>query len=396
MRIVHWDEMFHPLFGYQINILPKFQVQQGHEVIIVTSESIERHPTFSGFGNSTNIKEEDGKYTEKFGVKIIRLPIYGVISGRVIYKKGYINKIKELNPDIVMCHTNDTLSSIRIAQKYKKINVPIVFDNHMLEMASKNPLSKYFRLYFKIFVTPIIKKNKLIVIRTQDDDYVNKHLGIPKELTPFISFGSDTTIFYPNSTKKLEFRKKYNIREDDFVIIYAGKLTEDKGGMLLAQAFKEKFDTRKNIVLIVVGNCRSPYELEVEKAFGESENRIIRFPTQSYVDLPMFYQMADLSVFAKQCSLSFYDVQACALPVILENNNVNVDRLGYNNGYTFEVDNIEDFREKVKKISELDREEYENISSNALNFVRNNYDYEIIAEKYTKVLIDEYNRFHNV
>jgi CTP synthase (UTP-ammonia lyase) len=27
-------------------------------------------------------------------------------------------KIKELNPDVIMCHTNDTLSSIRIAQKY--------------------------------------------------------------------------------------------------------------------------------------------------------------------------------------------------------------------------------------------------------------------------------------
>lgn len=31
MRIVHLDQMFHPDFGDQINILPKYQVKQGHE-----------------------------------------------------------------------------------------------------------------------------------------------------------------------------------------------------------------------------------------------------------------------------------------------------------------------------------------------------------------------------
>ncbi|MGE7689364.1 glycosyltransferase family 4 protein [Lysinibacillus sp. NPDC097214] len=393
MRILHWDEMFHPSFGYQINILPKYQVKQGHEVIIVTSEEIEKHPTFSKFGGSVNIEQEDMKYMNMYGVKIIRLPIHTVMSGRVIYKKGYLKIIKELEPDVIMCHTNDTLSAIRITQHYKYFNTPIVFDNHMLEMASKNPLSKLFRLYFKSFITPIIKKNNLTVIRTQNDNYVNKHLGIPEKQTPFISFGSDRSLFYPNIQEKKTFRDKYNINMEDFVVLYTGKLTEDKGGKLLANAFYKKFDTEKNIILVVVGNASGEYGNEVEELFRKSDNRVIRFPTQKYTDLPKFYQMADLCLFPKQCSLSFYDAQSCGLPVIAENNNVNIDRLSHNNGFTFKTDDMEDFRDNVLKFIKLSDEEYKVISNNAYKFVKDNYDYEELTKQYNDILLNEYEKF---
>ncbi|EJT6167523.1 glycosyltransferase [Clostridium perfringens] len=394
MKILHWDEMFHPAFGYQINVLAKFQALQGHEVTIVTSSKIEKHPTFSGFANSVNIKELDTEYRQKYGIKIIRLPIWRVISGRVIYKRGYIKKIKELNPDVIMCHTNDTLSSIRIAQKYKSINIPIVFDNHMLEMAAKNPLSKIFRLYFKNFVTPIIKKNNWIVIRTQDDKYVNKCLGIPEKQTPFISFGTDTSIFYRDVKIRREFRKELNLDEKDFVIVYTGKINQDKGGKLLAKAFMNKFNTDRNIVLLCIGNIEnSDYGREVEKIFNKSKNRIIRFKTQNYLELAKFYQVADLSVFPKQCSLSFYDAQACGLPVLSEDNNINIDRNKHNNGICFKSGNIEDFISKIEMLSEINEKEYEKMRQNSINFIVNNYDYKNIAEKYTKILIEEYNRF---
>ncbi|AIY06289.1 hypothetical protein Plano_2324 [Planococcus sp. PAMC 21323] len=396
MRILHWDEMFHPSFGYQINILPKYQVKQGHEVIILTSEKIDKHPTFSKFGTQVDIEEEDRKYMETYGVKIIRLPIYKVVSGRVIYKRGFINMIKKLKPDIILCHTNDTLSSMIITKKYKNIKIPIVFDNHMLEMASKNPLSNLFRFYYRTFITPILKKHQLVVIRTQDDNYVNKHLKIPKEQTPFLSFGSDTTLFYPSLTNKRNMRKKYDINENDFVVIYTGKLNESKGGKILADSFIKKFNTNKKVILIAVGNANGEYEKEVEKLFKKSANRILRFPTQEYVNLSAFYQMADLSVFPKQCSLSFYDAQASGLPVIAENNNINKGRLAHGNGELYQVNSSIDLREKIELYANMSQEEIGEISNNALNYVKKNYDYVDIVDQYTRVLTDEYNRFHEI
>lgn len=391
MKIVHWDEMFHPNFGYQINLLAKFQKKQGHEVVVYTAETPEKHPTFAGLCEGNTV-ELDKKYMEETGVKIVRFPYYRVVSGRVIYKPGFLKKIKEENPDILMVHTNDTLSAMIIARHYKYLNVPMVFDNHMLQMASSNPLRDVFRFYFRKRITPLIIKNQWVVIRTQDDDYVNTCLGIPENLTPFISFGTDTMLFNDNSEIRRAFREKNNISEEAFVVVYTGKLNESKNGRLLAQAFKEIITDKREVVLIAVGNTVGEYGAEVERIFAESKNRILRFPTQPYTELHTFYQAADLSVFPKQCSLSFYDAQACALPVVLEDNNVNLDRVAMDNGFCFEAGNVDSFREKIQYCAEMAKDEYAVLQRNARENAMK-YDYKDIAQEYTNVMEQEIRRF---
>jgi glycosyltransferase involved in cell wall biosynthesis len=275
----------------------------------------------------------------------------------------------------------------------KKCN-PLILDSHMLEIASKNPFNKLFRHFYKKIFTPIIIKNKLQVIRVQDDAYVERCLGIPLNQAPFISFGSDTMLFHPDDTVRKNFRDKNGINENDFVIVYAGKLDAEKGGKLLAHSFEAKFDTDKNVVFLVVGNTNGEYGDEVEKIFKKAENRIIRFPTQRYTDLAQFYQASDLAVFFKQCSLSFYDVQACAVPVVLEDNSINIDRCSYENGLTFKSGDIDDFRDKILKLIEMGNDEYQKIRQNAYSFVKENYDYEDIVKKYIAIFEKEYSRYH--
>ena len=124
-----------------------------------------------------------------------------------------------------------------------------------------------------------------------------------------------------------------------------------------------------------------------------SPNRVIHFPTQKYIDLPVFYQMADLCIFPKQCSLSFYDAQACGLPVIAEDNNINIERLMHKNGYVFKAEDVNDLRNKILMMVELSKKEYQVVSKNAYKFVINNYDYENIAKKYTEVMLNQYKNF---
>jgi len=395
MKIVHWDEMFHPSFGYQINLLAKFQAKQGHDVTVITSQKIETHPTFATFGNNGNIEQGDKNYEKDYGVKIIRLPIFGHYSGRVLYKPGFIKAIKKEKPDVLMVHTNDTLSAMIITMLYPFIKLPMVFDNHMLEMASQNKFKDIFQKVFRMFVTPVIKKHNLKVIRTQDDLYVNKCLGIPKEQTPFISFGSDTLLFKEDEEVRNRFREENGIGKDDFVIVYTGKLGAAKGGKLLAQALEKKFNTDRKVVGVIVGkSADDEYGREVEELFLRSENRIIRFSTQPYPELPKFYQAADLSVFAKQCSLSFYDAQACGLPVVSCDNNINVERNSHGNGFCFKEEDVEDFRAKIQQVLDMPQAQYEDMRRNAIAFVQNSYSYEKIAQEYTDVMVNEYDRFY--
>lgn len=394
MKIVHWDEMFHPNFGYQINVLPVYQQRQGNEVTIITAEHPERHPTFASFANGNDdILALDKKFCEETGIKIIRLPILGVYSGRVIYKPGFLKAINDEHPDVILCHTSDTLSAMQIIKRHKHINAPIVFDNHMLEIASGNRLRNLFRAYYRKRITPIITKNRFVTIRTQDDDYVMKCLGIPKELAPYISFGTDTDLFKPNEVLKKQYRSQYGIPEDAFVIVYAGKIDNAKNGLLLAKAVEKKFNTDKSVYIIVISNSNhDDYSESVESIFGKSENEIIRLKTQPYRSLSKYYMMADMSVFAKQCSLSFFDVQSAGLPVVLENNSVNVERVSYGNGFTFRSGDLDDFISKIEKCINMPKDDFDRMKMLSRKSILQRFDYNVIAKQYTDLLISEMNR----
>lgn len=384
MRIVYVDETFHPAYGYQSNPLAKFQNKQGNEVIIVTVSKDQIHPVYRAFGdNGETVEEDDKKYTLNTGVKIVRVKTYGYFMHRAVYNNTLFKTVRSLNPDVVFVHCVETLTAMRFLMHKKEW--PLLFDSHMLSMASQSKFVGMYEAVYRAFFKRIIEKNQYFVIRTQDDNYVNHNLGISESLTPFISFGTDTMMFAPSSQVRDSFRKANNIPEDDFVVIYTGKLTAEKNGMLLADAFYEKFDT--NVTLVCVGSPPDDeYGKNVVNRLKESKNRVIMFPTQGYMDLPKFYQMADLSVFPKQCSMSFYDAQSCGLPVVSEENNVNCQRCSHDNGDNFKPGDVADFRAKILKFAHMDREEWGRFSKNSRKFIESGYDYALIAEEYTRYL----------
>ncbi len=384
MKILHIDETFHPAYGYQANPLAKFQQKQGNEVYIATPTKDYLYPVYKDFGDDgSGLEEQDKQYMESTGVQIIRVPAKGYIMGRLNYGNEIFEVVEQVKPDVLFVHCVETLTAMRFL--WKRPNHPMMFDSHMLSMASHNKFAKVYEVVYRNVFTRIIKKNGYYVIRTQDDDYVNSHLGIPENLTPFISFGTDTILFSPNDEVRKRFRQEYNIAQDDFVVVYTGKLTENKGGKLLAEAFRKKFEVP--VTLVCVGKpLNDDYGREVQKILDESENRIITFPTQNYLNLAQFYQVADLSVFPKQCSMSFYDAQACGLPVVSESNNVNCDRCSHQNGDNFEAGSVEDFRAKIMRFAAMSKEEHEQYRKNSRAFVEAGYDYADIARQYTDYL----------
>src|SRR5690606_18868698 len=133
----------------------------------------------TSFFGKENIDDLDKQYFEDTGVKIIRFPTYFWFSSRAIFKPGLHKLIKSLQPDVLFIHGEDTLTGMKLLWSYKRMNVPYVLDCHMLDMASENPLKKQFRWFFRKFVTPVILKNNIPLIRVVDSDFVEKHFNIP-------------------------------------------------------------------------------------------------------------------------------------------------------------------------------------------------------------------------
>lgn len=397
MRFVHVEDFVHPNAGYQINLLTRLQVQQGHEVIIVAGE-LDKIPVFlTSFFGKDNIEEKDRKFEQETGVKIIRHPLYAYYSGRAIYKPGLHKLIKSLNPDVLFIHNEDTVMGMKLLWDYKKMNVPYVLDCHMLEMASENRFRDFFRLFYRKFVTPVILKNNIPLIRVVDTDFVQKHYNIPLSKTKLLSFGTDTDFYKPDSKIKEVFRKELGIDTTDFVVIYAGKMDPAKGGEFLAESLKEKIKLEgKNLKFIIIGNPpKDEYGEKVEKLFSQSENNIIRFPTQTYFDLAKFYQIADIAIFPKQCSMSYFEVQSCELPVVLEENEINNLRVSDKKGLLFPQSSISEFRSSIEQFGNMPKEEFEIYKRNARKNIVDNYNFVPIAQQFTDIMIEEYEKFHS-
>lgn len=388
MHILQVEEFFHPDAGYQLNVLCKYLVKMGHQVTILTGE-MEKFPDYlTAFFGRDHMEERDRAYEAAYGVRIIRLPLKAFVSGRAIFDKGrLLAQIRALAPELVYAHGNDTETAMWLLWNRRKLGCPIITDSHMLEMASQNRFNKIFRGFYRRVFTPILVRENITVIRTQDDPYVEKCLGIPLSQAPWISYGSDTMLFHPDTAARASFRREHGIPEDAFLTVYAGKLDESKGGQLLAEVASKPLHTQREVVWLIVGNTAGEYGAAVEAALKKSPYRVLRFSTQKYSVLASFFQAADLAVFPRQCSLSFYDVQACGLPVLSEDNNINVDRCSHHNGWNFRSEDSADFAAKLDAILALPQEDYAEVSSNALHFIQSGYDYAEKAREYETILL---------
>lgn len=393
MVIVHIEDYFQPDAGYQVNLLSKLQVQQGHKVFVITSELKKSPGYLKEFFGSGNSLERDNDFYNRTGVNVIRIPLIGSYSNRAIYKYKIFRVVKELCPDVIFAHGMDTLISIQFIIRSLWNKTPLVTDCHMVEMASGNKFNFLFRFIYKKFITPILIIKKIPVIRVVDSDYCEKHLGFPLSSTSLLSFGTDVEIFAPNQENKTLIRSSLGIEPDDFVVLYAGKLDKFKGGMFLANSILEDLSPRNNkkITFLIIGNTLGEYGVEVDLIFSKSSNKICRIPTQPYHKLHLYYQAADIAVFPKQCSLSFFDVQASGLPVVLEDNEINIQRVNQNNGFIFSKNNIDEFRLRILDLAEMEPKKLLEMKVASRNYVVKNYNYVTIAEKYTQVLLNEIN-----
>ena len=392
MKIVQLEDFFHPDAGYKINILSKYFARMGHETVILTAE-LDRMPDYlTSFFGRDNIAARDREYSERYGVQIIRRPIRAYVSGRAIFKDNLARLVNSLHPDVLYVHGNDTAAGMWILRHLKAFDCPIVMDNHMVEMASQNPLRKLYRAYYRSFITPIIIKNRIPVIRAMNDDYVERCLGVPLSLAPWISYGSDMLLFHPDKAAEAKFREANGISRDAFVVLFAGKFDESKGGMLLAELTCREIKTDREIVYLMIGNATGEYGAAVEKRFKDSRYRIIRLPTQKYCDLAGFYQAADVGLIAKQASLNFFDMEACGVPVLSEDNNLNRDRTPCGNGWLFRPDDADDFAARLEHIVNMDSAELEKASENAYNYVKEKYDYYKKALEYMDIIQKVYDR----
>ena len=177
----------------------------------------------------------------------------------------------------------------------------------------------------------IVKKcKKIINVSKFVSDELTKKNGVLEDLEQskkeVLLNCIDTNVFSKKvDEKEVErLRKKLGIRESDKILLFAGRLSEEKGIKETTKAFKNI--KNNNLKLVIVGadfydmKTSSPFEDELRKLVEDVKDRVVFTGYVKYEKMPIVYHIADIvvlpSMWDEPAGLTMLEAMACGKSVI--------------------------------------------------------------------------------
>jgi glycosyltransferase involved in cell wall biosynthesis len=253
-------------YGYQENILPKTHKLQGHDVSIVAST--ENYLEDKTLGHS-----EARSYINEHNIPVCRLPYVSWLPKVVVQKLRIYNGLKKelerFSPEIIFLHDIQFLDVLTIIKYIKKNpNVKVYADGHTdyinsaRNWVSKNILHKVIYKWCAKSIEPyVVKFFGVTPLRAK---FFEEVYGIDKNKIDVLVMGYDDSEDFkrPQAEIKKSIRAKFDIAEDDFLIITGGKIDERKKIHDLIHAFSEL--NLPNIKLLVFGTATPDMEDKIK------------------------------------------------------------------------------------------------------------------------------------
>ncbi len=210
-----------------------------------------------------------------------------------------------------------------------------------------------------------------------------ENIGISRDRITYIPNGANTTKFHPSMDRKL-LRNKFEIPEDDIVLLSVGRLTAAKQPFTLIELFSHLEKKLENVTLCIAGKGEL-FEATKEFAQRKELGKVLFLGHIDHdQDLPDLYACADYYIMTSNYEgtpLTLMEAMASGLPSIVSdipNLKVVIDT---NCGINFNFKNIE---ESANKIIDYLNNDHRDHSINARKFAENNLDWKIIAEEYLR------------
>ena len=378
MRIVHIapNAPYNDYWGYQENLLPKYQKKMGHDVTVIITNTEHRNESIQEIPCA--------RYELSDGEHIIRLSRkqYGV--GIINSLKAYIpvyHELQRIKPDLVFFH-GLLSSSIFDVIRYKKghPNCIIVQDNHLdynIGFGEKGIKNRLIRLYFRIKNKRSIKYiERVYGVTPWRKTYAEDYFGIPRAKTDVLIMGADDEkIDFSNKESiRNNIRKKYSINENDFLIVTGGKIDKKKKIDILMEACSGY----SKIKLLVFGNIANDVRDKLEKLISENKN-IIYIGWINSDDVYNYYFAADLVFFPGQHSVLWEQACASKVPCVFERwEGMEHVNNGGNSDFVDTID-VTTIRAKIEEL--LFTEKYFDMKKVANSDMNDIYMYSKIAEK---------------
>lgn len=370
-KLLHICYQFHPEMGYDVNLFVRF-AHPGMEVKVLTSDNLDLWKM-----SAAEAARKDQYLKDEYNVEIVRLPSFKTGKRKAgVFIKGLNKAINSMNPDIVFYHglESTTFAWSIFNQVGKRF---VAADTHTL-FGQFRDLSFLGNIYLKGFFKPLLvgnmkKWNCPVFYTAVENKRVLEWFGFPESQIFNNEICTDVELF-----RKVEVDKKDIFPEmlpDGKVILYTGKFDHFKQPGLILEALKtveQDVDFALNVVF--VGPENPEYQNpNIRNIFENSNIKVLVLPAVPNALLHQYYSAADIAVFPRQNTLSALDAQACGLPVIMESDETNRERLK-DGGLCYESGNMADLGKKMLELL-VDNGLRNNLSESGRDYMQNRYNY---------------------
>lgn len=204
--------------------------------------------------------------------------------------------ITEFNPDIVHIHHPFLLSSVAIMYG-KRLGIPKILTLHTQYEQYAHYVSpipeRLTQEAIKMIIHNLSYKIDCITTPSESMRELIRSYGVKNriEIIPnaihLISFKEDDVF------KRTEIKKKYNLKEDDKIILFVGRVASEKSidKIIKALAIIKKRDISK-VKLLIIGDGPAMDELKQLARTLKIEKDVIFAGTVSYEEIRHYYKMA--------------------------------------------------------------------------------------------------------
>lgn len=379
MNIVHIvpSAPYNDYWGYQDNLLPKYQLKLGHSVTVLTTTQLHKDGGIA--------ETEPADYRLNDGERIIRLrqrqyPHPALT--RLFTKLDVYPLLRELRPDFIFFHGLISRTILDVVRYVRNDNPAcvVVQDNHLdynigsHSTGLKLLLSRgYYRMLNRRSIPWV---SRVYGVTPWRKTYAEDYFQIPPEKTDVLIMGADDEKidFAHREQIRAGIRKQYGFADGDFVLVTGGKIDANKRITLLMKACQGM----KGVKLLIFGNVQQDVKAEFDALLAASDNIVYI----GWIDSDKVYDYffaADLVCFPGQHSVLWEQACASKVPCVFEKweGMDHVDN-GGNSDFVSPV-TVETLREKVEALRFTER--YEQMKQAALSEKTDVYLYSRIAEK---------------
>jgi len=356
-------------------------ISQTDEEIVLPSDS--PHISFHCFKTAKVILIVQGLFN-----KLARKGIFN------LFNLFFLSQIRckiHLKPDIVHIHNNLFCTS-SIKKMYPRAKIILHMHNDFLFE------HKYLTRQYKEVIDAT---DKIITVSNYVKKRIYDYYPVSENKIIVIHNGVSTKEFHridQNNPSLKEWKIKLSIGPNEKVVLYVGRVCEEKGVEYLIQAFKRLVETKNGLKLVIVGSSwfsgsgDSPYIRRIQELSKAISNKVIFTGFVPHNELISLYNIAYFcvvpSVFQDPFPLVPIESMSSGCPVvasavggipeIVEDNKT---------GILVEPNNAADLYQKMRYL--LDNENIrDTLVNNAFKYVRESYDWSVVAKRYEEVYID--------